>query len=565
MNKFKGKPIQKTQSKFQSLKVIPLGGVGDVTKNMYVYEYGEDIIIVDCGIGFPNEAMPGVDLIIPDVTYLRDKKSRIKGIIVTHPHDDHIGGLPFIWPQLNCPIFAPRLAAGFIKSRFAEHRLPTNQINVINNKAGLKLGVFNISFYQVAHSVPDSMGLVIETPVGRVIHQADFKLDWTPVSGQVTEVGKVAIAGEKGVILMLIDALRAEKRGYNISERAIEPTFIEIEREARGKLLITTASSNIGRIQQAINVAALVGRKVAFVGRSMESNFQVARDLGYLEVPSGVVIASEEIKRFPDQRLLLIIAGSQGQPGSALSRASNNDNRFVKLGKDDVVVFSADPIPSLESAQHALIDKLTHLGLDVYYTALTDDLHVSGHATSEELKVMINLAKPKYLVPIGATFRQMKAFAKMAAPMGWGRDRVLLLDTGEVVNVLPNKVEVDGKVEAKNVYVDGLGVGDVGSVVLRDRMVLAEEGIVLVIVPVEMQTGELAGEIDIVSRGFVFEKAAEDLLEEAKKVAKASLADHPRGSLDWRFARQHIEESLERFFYEETQRRPMVLPVVVEV
>lgn len=558
--KFEMKP-----SKFGNLRLIPLGGVGDVTKNMYVYEYGQDIIIVDCGIGFPDEDMPGIDLVIPDVTYLKDKKHMIRGIIITHPHDDHIGGLPYIWPELRCPIFAQRLAAGFIKNKFNEAKLPKDSIKTIDLSTQLNLGAFNVSFYGVSHSVPDATGLVIETPAGRIIHQADFKLDWTPVVGNPTEIGKIAQAGDKGVLLMLSDALRAEKQGYNLSEKTIQPTFERIEGATPGKVLITMASSNIGRIQQAINVAVGAGRKVALIGRSMDSNFQVARDLGYLNVPPGLVIAPDEIRRFPDNKLLLIIAGSQGQPGSALSRVANNDHKFVFLKKDDAVVFSADPIPSSESAQHALIDKLSKLGADVHYTALGDALHISGHAAAEELKVMINLVRPKYLIPIGATFRQMKAFANLAEELGWGEDKVLLLEDGQIVNISPGKVEANGRVETRNIYIDGLGIGDVGNIVLRDRKVMAEEGIVLVVVPIDAHTSKLAGEPDIVSRGFVFEKQSEELLSGAINVVKSVLADHPDSILDWRFTRRHIEENLERYFYEETQRRPMVLPVVVEV
>lgn len=548
-----------------SLKLIPLGGIGDVTKNMYVYEYGGDIIIIDCGIGFPDETMLGVDLVIPDITYLEDKIRNIRGIVITHAHDDHIGGLPYIWPRLKCPIFAQKLAAGFIRSRFSEHRLPKEAIHNVDLKTKLHLGCFHLSFYQVSHSVPDTVGVVVETPVGRIVHQADFKLDWSPVNHQVTEVGKIALVGEKGVLLMLIDSLRAERSGYTLSEKAIQPTFQEIAEKTSGKLFITTTSSNITRLQQAVNVAVNVGRKVALVGRSMEINFQVARDLGYLNIPPSLVIAVDEAKRFPDEKLLLLIAGSQGQPGSALSRVANSDHKFLSIKTQDAVVFSADPIPSTEQAQHTLIDKLTKLGATVYYTDLMDALHVSGHASAEELKVMINLVKPRYLLPIGATFRQMKAFANMAGELGWEKERVLLLENGQIAQVLPGQVKVDGSVEVKNVYVDGLGVGDVGNIVLRDRKVLAEEGVVLVVVPIDTQTSQLVGEPDVVSRGFVFEKESEELLEKAKEVVKNALADHPQMVLDWRFTRRHIEESLEEFFYKETQRRPMILPVIVEV
>lgn len=549
----------------KALRLIPLGGVGDVTKNMYVYEYGDDVMVVDCGIGFPDEGMLGVDLVIPDVSYLKDKLSKLKGIIITHGHEDHIGGLPYIWPELRCPIYAQPLAAGFIKSKFAEHKLPKDVIKTIDLNSNLSLGVFNLSFYQVCHSVPDSTGVVIKTPVGKIIHQSDFKIDWTPVNGQITDINRVAKESEEGVLLMLIDGLRSERKGLNPSERSIQETFEKIEQKTSGKMIITTNSSNITRMQQAVNVAVVSNRRLALIGRSMINNFQVARDLGYLDVPPGLVVEDAEIKRFADEKLMLVIAGSQGQPGSALSRAANNDHRYVTIKPGDSVVFSADPIPLSMNAYYALIDKLCRLGIDVFYSDVMENLHVSGHASSEEIKLMVELSRAKYVMPIGATFRGMKAFANLLGQIGYKNENILTLDDQRALIVTPGRIDVGERIEAKNVYVDGLGVGDVGNVVLRDRQVMAEEGIVLVIVPIDYRSGKLAGEVDIVSRGFVFEKASEGLLDEAVRVATSVLQDHKEGTLDWRFARSHIEENLEKFFYEETKRRPMVLPVVVEV
>ncbi|MDO8429310.1 MAG: ribonuclease J [Candidatus Daviesbacteria bacterium] len=557
--------VEQSAGKFDSLKLIPLGGVGDVTKNMYVYEYKNDILIVDCGMGFPDEAMPGIDLVIPDISYLKDKKSKVRGIIISHGHEDHIGGLPYIWPELNCPIFAPNLAAGFIRAKFTEHGLSKDMVKTTDLNSKLNLGAFNVSFYRVTHSIPDATGIVLDTPVGTIVHQADFKLDWTPVDGQVAEIGKLGVVGEKGVLLLLIDSLRIEKEGYSLSEKSIQPTFEEIEKKAQGKLIITTNSSNISRIQQAINVAVASDRKVSLVGRSMEGNFQVARDLGYLDVPPNLVVPMEEMKRIADEKLLVIIAGSQGQPGSALSRVANNDHRFLTLKSKDSVVFSADPIPSSESAQFALIDKLSRSGVSVYYTGLTDNLHVSGHASSEEIKVMINLARPKFLMPIGATFRHMRAFSQMAQSLGYPEKNILLPEDGKVIEIRENMAVINGRVEVKNIYVDGLGVGDISNIVLRDRLVMSEEGIVLVVLPLDVHTSRLSGEPDIISRGFVLEKESAELLENAKQVVKSALSRHQDQVLDWRFLRRHIEENLEKFFYDETKRRPMVLPVIVEV
>src|SRR3989344_709174 len=412
MKSFKPKSIPQSMpqvNNIQKLKIIPLGGVGDVTKNMYIYEYGNDIVIVDCGVGFPDEGMPGVDLVIPDISYLRDKKDQIPGILITHGHEDHIGGLPYIWPELQVPVYTQKLTAGFIKNKFIEHNLEKNKIIEVKIDDKLDLGVFKVSFYQVSHSIPDSTGIVLKTPVGTIIHQADFKIDWTPVSGQVTDVGTVAALGSEGVLLMMLDCLRVEKPGFNKSEKSIESSFEKAGLETPGKLLITMTSSNVSRMQQAINVAEKAGRKVAIVGRSFENNFQVARDLGYLDVPPGIIIASDAMNSFAPNKILVLIAGAQGQSDSSLVRAANEEHKQVKLKEGDSVVFSADPIPSTESAQYALIDSLSRLGLNVYYSAVLSDLHISGHAALEELRLMINLAKPKFVFPIGGTFKHMKA------------------------------------------------------------------------------------------------------------------------------------------------------------
>ena len=548
-----------------SLKLIPLGGVGDVTKNMYIYEYGNDIVIVDCGVGFPDEGMPGVDLVIPDITYLRDKIQKIRGIIITHGHEDHIGGLPFIWPELQVPIYTRRLTAGFIKSKFTEHNLAKDKIYEVKMEDSLQLGVFKLSFYEVSHSVPDTMGIVLETPVGTIIHQADFKIDWTPPSGQVTDVGKIAQIGARGVHFLLMDCLRVEKPGFNKSEKSIEATFEKASLETPGKLLITMTSSNVSRMQQAINVAVKTDRKIALAGRSFESNFQVARDLGYLQVPPNLVVAADSLAGFADRKMLILIAGSQGQPGSALSRAANGEHQQVKLKEGDSVMFSADPIPSTESAQSALIDNLTRLDINVYYSAITSDLHVSGHAAADELKLMINLIKPKYMLPIGGTFRHMRVFSKMAMEMGYNKDKILDVEDGDVLQIDRASIKRVDRLEVRNIFVDGLGVGDVGSVVLRDRQVMSEEGVVVVVVPIGQQSGRVDGEPDIISRGFVFEQTAEGLLDEAKEVVKKSLAEHGKKISDWRFMRRMIEDDLEKFLYHATERRPLILPIVVEV
>lgn len=559
------KPIHLMGKQEGDLKLIPLGGIGDVTKNMYVYEYGADIIIIDCGVGFPDEAMPGVDLVIPDISYLREKRNNIRGIIITHGHEDHIGALPYIWPQLEVPIYTQKLTAGFIRAKFSEHNLPKDKIFEIKIDQRLELGSFKLSFYQVSHSVPDSTGIVIRTPVGLIIHQADFKMDWTPVSGQVTDVAKVSQLGAEGVLLLLIDCLRVEKPGFNRSEKSIEATFEKACKETPGKLLITMTSSNVSRMQQAINVAQHLGRKVAVVGRSFENNFQISRDLGYLKVPPSVMISPDAISSFAPEKVLVLIAGAQGQSDSSLARVANEEHKQVKLKAGDSVVFSADPIPSTESAQNALIDDLTSLGVNVYYSAITSDLHVSGHAALEELRLMVNLIKPKFMIPIGGTFRHMRMFSNVAQEMGYDKKQILDIEDGDILQISRDNIKLTGRVEVQNIFVDGLGIGDVGHVVLRDRKVMSEEGVVVVVVPIDQRTGKLSGEVDVISRGFVFDKMAEEILEEAKVMVKSTLDKHHHKIADWRFVRKLIENTLEKYFYEVTERRPLILPVVVEV
>ena len=547
------------------VRLIPLGGVGDVTKNMFVYEYKDDIVIIDCGVSFPDDEMLGVDLVIPDISYLRDKKHKIRGIVITHGHDDHYGALPYIWPELDVPIYSQRLTCGLIKVKFLDHRLPTDKIKELKITDNITLGAFKISFYQVSHSVPDSTGIVLETPAGRIIHQSDFKVDWTPVNGQVVDVARVAEVGKSGVSLMTIDCLRSEKKGYNLSEKTIEPTFEKIESETKGKLLITLITSNITRIQQAVNVAVKSGRKVAFVGRSMENNSQVARDLGYLDIPPGLVITQEGIKRFADDKLLIIIAGSLGQPGSALDRVSRGDHKYIRVLPKDTVVFSADPMPSAEESQGILIDRLSQIGCKVYYSTLTEDLHVSGHAAQEELKLMINLAKPAYLLPIGGNFRHVRAFADMVRDLGYKDSNVFTPNEVTVIEIGKDGSRLGEHIRTENIYVDGYGIGDVGSIILNDRRIMSEEGVVVILIMLDKQTDKFLAEPDILSRGFVIGEDAEDLLEAAKEIVKSILSENKAGGqINFKELRHQIERSLARFFTEEIKRSPLILPMIKE-
>lgn len=551
------------------IRIISLGGVGNVQRNMFAYEYRNDIVLIDCGVGFPEEDMPGVDLVLPDISYLRDKKDKIRGIVLSHGHDDHIGGLPYIWPELQVPIYTQKLTAGFIRSKFVEHKLPTDKIHTLGIDDTIRLGAFEISFYAVTHSVPDTTGIVMRTPLGILVHQSDFKIDWTPVFGSVPDVQKMAQVGAEGVLYMTVDCLGVERAGYTLSEQMIESEFADVERNTTGRVIITTTSSNITRLQQAINVAVKSGRKVALSGRSMENNFQTARDLGYLDVPGGLVIAQEAVKRFPPNKLMVLIAGSQGQPGSALSRVANFDHRFITAGKGDSVVFSADPIPGSEVNQFSLIDKLTQIGCKVYYSAQESDLHVSGHASREEIKLMVEMFKPKVIMPIGGTFKNTKAFQEVAMNMGYKENQIILTrNDGDVVELSRSGFRIDGRIEISNVYVDGLGVGDVGSIVLRDRQVMSEEGIVMVVIPLNKQHNQVVGKIELVSRGFVFERESQELMVRATEIVEQVVSEHigpQTESWDWKYLRTQIEHNLEKYFYEETNRRPLILPLVVNL
>lgn len=550
------------KQKSRKLKLIPLGGVGNVTKNMYVYETDKDILIVDCGVGFPDEAMPGVDLVIPDITYLEDKINKIKGIVLTHGHDDHIAALPYILPKLKCPVYTRKLTAGLAQTRLKEFNL-NFPITTIDENQPIRLGNFTIEFVHVTHSIPDASNLIIDTPAGIFYHGSDFKFDWTPVDGKFSDVQKIARAGSKGILCLLSDCLRSEKPGYTLSERMIEDTLEKEIRECSGKFIVTTQSSNISRLQQAINVAIRHNRQICFVGRSLDQNVEVAAKLGYLNFPEKFIVQVDKVSKIPPQNLCLIVAGSQGQPGSALARIANREHKHIKITPGDVVVFSSDPIPGNEEEVYSLIDTLTEVGAKVSYSDILDSLHVSGHAASSELMLLIGLAKAKYVMPIGGTIRHMKQYSLLAQKMGYGEKNILTISNGDVVIFENGQARLGEKIEVKNVMVDGLGVGDVGNIVLRDRKHLAEDGIVLIVVPISQTNGQLSGEPDIISRGFVYMKEAGELIDGAKNIVKKSVSEEK--VFNWQFIKKRIEENVEQYLFDKTQRRPMILAVIVEV
>jgi ribonuclease J len=538
---------------------------------MFVYEYRRDqnnisdILIVDCGIGFPDEAMFGIDLVIPDITYLRDKKDKIRGIILTHGHEDHIGALPYILPELKVPVYGTRLTAALAEVKLQDFGLQT-KINVTNTNQVLTIGPFRVEFVHVTHSIPDATNLIIRTPVGTFYHGSDFKFDWTPIDGKQTDVGKIAKVSQEGILCLLSDCVRVESPGYTLSEELIEDTLEKEIKNCRGKFIFTTQSSNISRIQQAINVAIRNNRKIVFLGRSIEENVEVAKKLNYLEFPDMFVVSEKDLKRYKPSELALIVTGSQAQPNSALSRIAEGQHKFVSINEGDVVVFSADPIPGYENSVHNLIDILTASGASVSYSDIVDQLHVSGHGAANDLALMIGLTSPKYIIPIGGTFRQMKHYATLAQKMGYKENQVILPSNGNIIEFDGSRnAKIAGRLDLKNIMIDGLGVGDIGNVVLRDRQTMANEGIVIVVVPIEQSTGQVTAEPDIISRGFVYMKESGKLIDEAKRVVVNSLRLKKGRIMDWQYVRKQIEGNLEEFLYKETHRRPLILSVVIEV
>ena len=546
-----------------TLKLIPLGGLGDVTKNMYVYEYGNDQIVVDCGIGFPSDTALGVDVIIPDISYLERPGKKLHGIILTHGHMDHIGGLPYILPRLpGVPVFGSTLTIALAETRVREFGL-TNKMTAVEDH--LHLGPFDIEMIHVTHSIPNCKHLLIKTPTASVYHGADFKFDLTPLDNRPADFTSIARVGAAGVDLMLTDSLRVESPGFTPTERTLLNAIDTAVRVTTGKFIFTTISSSISRIEMAIQAAVRYNRKVALAGRSVANNVEAAAKHGFIKIPKDTLIDVKKINHYKPNQVAIIIAGAQGQEGSAMQRLAAGEHQSIRLKAKDHVVISSDAIPGTEGGVFGLIDTLYKQDVKVSYSGSTPGLHVSGHGHRGDLALLARLVKPRHILPIGGTIRHMYLYREMAAEMGYPPEKVHLLQNGEVLGISHDKVEVIDRVEAKNVYVDGLGIGDVGSVVLRDRRVMAGDGILLAIVPVDKDTSQISGEVEIVTRGFIYVKEAGDLIEKTKKQIIATFKDKHGQVTDWSFVRRKIEDTLERYLYQETQRRPLIIAVVLEV
>ncbi len=552
----------------EKVRLVPLGGLGEVGKNMMVVEYGDDIIIVDVGVMFPDEEMFGVDLVIPDTSYLADKKQRIRGILITHGHEDHVGGLPYILPMLDFPpIYATRLTQGLINVKLKEHRLLDKaSVQVIAPGDQVELGTCFAEFFRVNHSIPDSVGIVLHTPVGTVVLTGDYKFDYTPVDGKPADLGTLGKIGNDGVLVMLGDSTRVETPGYTPSERVVNDSLDKIFANAPGRIMLATFASLISRVQQVVDVSERYERFVALVGRSMQNNVQMAIELGYLNVPKGMLIRAEDINKFNPEQVTIICTGSQGEPTSALTRIANQDHRLIRIQSGDTVILSATPVPGNEKMVNRTINSLFRQGAEVFYQGIAQ-VHVSGHAAQEELKLMLSLIRPKYFVPVHGEYRQMMLHAKLAYSLGVPEENIVIAEDGDIIELSPDGgIAIKEHVASGNVFVDGLSVGDVGQIVLRDRKVLSQDGILMVVLTVDKETGQPLAGPDIVSRGFVYMRDSEALLESARERVFAALSSLDKhGGSDWSFIKDKIKHTLGEFLYEKTHRRPMILPVVMEV
>lgn len=547
----------------KKLKVIPLGGLGEIGKNITVFEYGEDIIVVDCGMAFPDDEMLGIDLVLPDTTYLAKNRERIKGIIVTHGHEDHIGALPYVLREINVPVYGTRLALGLIEYKLEEHGILSGcKLQTVSQGQIIELGAFKVEFIRSTHSIADAVALAIHTPVGVVVHTSDFKVDYTPIGGEPIDLARFAELGKKGVLLLMSDSTNVERPGYTMSERTVGETFEEIFMNAKNRILVATFASNIHRIQQVVNAAVKYDRKVSICGRSMINVSKKAMELGYLNVPEGVLVDIERIKNYRPEKLVIISTGSQGEPMSALSRMAMGEHRQVEIVSGDLVVISATPIPGNEKSVSGVVNELFKKGAEVIYEALAD-IHVSGHACQEELKLMQRLVKPQFFMPVHGEYRHLKQHANLAQSLGMAKENTIIMEIGQVLEINGTSARINGNVQAGKVLVDGLGIGDVGNVVLRDRKHLSEDGLIIVVVTIQKETGSIITGPDIISRGFIYVRESEKLMEEVRQVCKEAVLKCE--GCNWSAKKGAIKDTLREFLYQKTKRKPMILPIFVEI
>jgi len=552
-------------NKKNKLKVIPLGGLEEIGKNMTVFEYGESIIVVDCGVAFPEDEMLGIDLVIPDVSYLEKNLSKVKGIIVTHGHEDHIGALPYVLNRIPVPVYGTDLTLGLIENKLAEHQmLDKAELKIVRAGQTIQLGAFKVEFISSTHSIADSVALAIHTPVGVVLHTSDFKIDHTPIEGNPIDLARIAELGKKGVLLLMADSTNAERPGYTMSERTVGETLDTVFKDAKSRIIVATFASNIHRIQQIVNSAMKFNRKVALNGRSMVNVVKTAMKLGYLNIPSDILLDVEKIQKLPKDQVVLITTGSQGEPMSALSRIASNNHRKVSIEKGDLVIISASPIPGNEKYISRVINDLFKQGADVIYEALVE-VHVSGHARREELKMIHRLVRPKFFMPVHGEYRHLKQHANLAQSLGMPEENIFLMENGQVLELSQRKAQISGTVQSGSILIDGLGVGDVGNVVLKDRKHLSEDGLIVVVATVSSD-GRIMTAPEVISRGFVYVKESEELIEEIRDLTKEIMEKNlGKKKNNYSNIKNNVKDELSSYLYQKTKRKPMILPVIIEI
>ncbi len=560
------RPKGKNKEKQKKLSIIPLGGIGEIGKNMFVVHYQQEIIILDAGLMFPEEEMLGVDIVIPDISYVLEHKDKVKAIILSHGHEDHIGALPFILPRLNVPVYGTKLTLGLLRYKLEEKGILGDvELHEIGAGQELQIGSFQVNFFATNHSIPNSVGMIVKTPVGNIVYTSDFKFDHTPVSGEIMDFYKLAEIGREGVLVVLSDSTNAGRPGYTHSEKEVGQTLNEIFHAAEGRVIIVTFASNIDRIQQIVHAAADSGRKLAIDGWSMVNKVEIARELGFLSIPSKTLIEIEDIKKVPGHQTALLTTGTQGEPMSALTRLANGTHRKFEILRGDTVVMAASPIPGNEKLVSRTIDNLYRRGAKVIHE-IQSGVHVSGHGSREDLKMMLNLLRPQYLIPVHGEYRHLVHHGKIAEEVGMDKENIFIVENGNVIEFSPSQARVLPSIQAGYVFVDGLGIGDVGNVVLRDRQVLSKDGIFIVVLTIDTETMKVVSGPDIVSRGFVYVKESEELLEEAKEQVVSALDGLMRKNIsDWSTIKNNVRDSLNKFLWEKTGRKPMILPVIMEI
>lgn len=565
--------VNKTNKKNNSifkkskLKIIPLGGLHEIGKNITVFEYENEIIVVDCGLSFPEDDMLGIDLVIPDITYLEKNVDKIKGLIITHGHEDHIGAVPYLLKKINIPIYATRLTAGLIRNKLEEHKLlRSTKLNEVMQGQTIELGKnFKIEFIRSSHSIPDSVMLAITTPAGTVLHTGDFKVDYTPIDGKIMDFGRIAELGKEGILALMSDSTNAERKGFTMSERSVGEVFDKLFLHCTKRIVVATFASNVHRVQQIVNAAVKYDRKIAVCGRSMINMIETARELGYIECPENIFIDIDMISNYPDERLVIITTGSQGEPMSALTRMAAGDHRKVKITPNDLVIISATPIPGNEKFVSKVIDDLMQIGAEVVYSSL-EAIHVSGHACQEEQKLILALAKPKYFIPVHGEYRQLIAHSETAQSMGVEKDNIIMMSNGRILEINEEGAEFTSSVQSGRVLVDGLGVGDVGNIVLRDRQHLSQDGLIVIVLTMDASTGEVVAGPDVISRGFVYVKESENLMDDVKSVVRHEIKKcEERGIRDWATIKSAARENLRDYIFMKTKRNPMIIPIIMEV